>query len=175
MAIFSGDIAQGLVDLDNVKSGLTLPDIVLICIHFSDFPQGYRATVLNCFCLGDIVWQSCRVIDPFASIDEWLSVPEAADLLNVQPGRVRRLIEEHHLFAIRREGVQKIPAHLIVDGETLPGVQGSIIVLLDSGFDLDSAVKWLYTPDSALESTPINSLIKGRKTEVRRLAQMLAL
>jgi excisionase family DNA binding protein len=115
------------------------------------------------------------VIDPFASIDEWLSVPEAADLLNVQPGRVRRLIEEHHLFAIRREGVQKIPAHLIVDGETLPGVQGSIIVLLDSGFDLDSAVKWLYTPDSALESTPINSLIKGRKTEVRRLAQMLAL
>lgn len=121
------------------------------------------------------MWQSCRVIDPFASIDEWLSVPEAADLLNVQPGRVRRLIEEHHLFAIRRDGVQKIPAHLIVDGETLPGVQGSIIVLLDSGFDLDGAVKWLYTPDSALESTPINSLIKGRKTEVRRLAQMLAL
>jgi hypothetical protein len=47
--------------------------------------------------------------------------------------------------------------------------------LLDSGFDLDAAIKWLYTPDEALESTPINSLIKGRKTEVRRLAQMLAL
>ncbi|MEY4981344.1 MAG: hypothetical protein RL174_682 [Actinomycetota bacterium] len=121
------------------------------------------------------MWQSCRVIEPFASIDEWLSVPEAAELLNVQPGRVRRLIEEHHLFSIRIDGVQKIPAHLIVNGETLPGVQGSIIVLLDSGFDLDAAVKWLYTPDSALESTPINSLIKGRKTEVRRLAQMLAL
>lgn len=121
------------------------------------------------------MWQSCVVIDPFASIEEWLSVPEAAELLGVQPGRVRRLIEEHHLFSVRIDGVQKIPAHLIVDGETLPGLQGSIVVLLDSGFDIEGAIKWLYTPDSALESTPINSLIKGRKTEVRRLAQMLAL
>jgi excisionase family DNA binding protein len=175
VSVFSGNVNQSLVDLDNVKSRLNLPNVVLICVHCSDFPQGYRATVVNCFCLGGIVWQSCRVIEPFASIDEWLSVPEAAELLNVQPGRVRRLIEEHHLFSIRIDGVQKIPAHLIVNGETLPGVQGSIIVLLDSGFDLDAAVKWLYTPDSALESTPINSLIKGRKTEVRRLAQMLAL
>lgn len=121
------------------------------------------------------MWQSCRVIDPFASVEEWLTVPDAAQRLNVQPGRVRRLIEEHILFSIRIDGVQKIPAHLIVDGETLPGLQGSIILLLDSGFDLDAAIKWLYTPDEALESTPINSLIKGRKTEVRRLAQMLAL
>jgi rRNA processing protein Krr1/Pno1 len=121
------------------------------------------------------VWQSCGVKDVFDSVDKWLSVPEAADELNVVPGRVRRLIEEHVLFAVRIDGVQKIPAHLIVDGEPLAGVQGSIIVLLDSGFDLDTAIKWLYTPDEALESTPINSLIKGRKTEVRRLAQMLAL
>lgn len=113
--------------------------------------------------------------DPFDSVDHWLSIPEAADLLNVVPGRVRRLIEEHILFSIRIDGIQKIPAHLIVNGEPLAGVQGSIMVLLDSGFDLDSAVRWLYTPDSALESTPINSLLKGRKTEVRRLAQMLAL
>jgi len=115
------------------------------------------------------------VKDLFESVDKWLSVPEAADELNVVPGRVRRLIEEHILFSVRIDGVQKIPAHLIVDGEPLPGVQGSIIVLLDSGFEIEGAVEWLYTPNSALESTPINSLIKGRKTEVRRLAQMLAL
>jgi excisionase family DNA binding protein len=115
------------------------------------------------------------VIDAFAAVEEWLTVPEAADRLGVQPGRVRRLIEEHFLFSVRIDGVQKIPAHLITDGETLSGLQGSIILLLDSGFNLDEAIKWLYKPDDALESTPINSLIKGRKTEVRRLAQMLAL
>lgn len=121
------------------------------------------------------MWQSLLVIDPFASVDEWLTVPDAAERLNVQPGRVRRLVEEHFLFSVKIDGVQKIPAHLIADGETLSGLQGSIVVLLDSGFDLEQAIKWLYMPDSALESTPINSLIKGRKTEVRRLAQMLAL
>jgi hypothetical protein len=121
------------------------------------------------------VWQSVHVNDPFAAVSEWLTVPDVADRLEIPLGKVRRLIEEHHLISVKRDGVQKVPAELIQEGETLPSLPGTILVLLDSGFDLESAKEWLYTPNDALESTPINSLLKGRKSEVRRLAQMLAL
>lgn len=114
--------------------------------------------------------------NPFASVSEWLTVPEAADRLNIPLGKVRRLLEEHNLISVRFDGVQKIPAHLILeDGETLPSLRGSIVVLLDSGLSLDSAIEWLYTEHESLESTPINSLLKGRKSEVRRAAQVLLL
>ena len=121
------------------------------------------------------VWQSVLVIDPFAAVTEWLTVPDVAEALNIPLGKARRLVEEHHLITVKVDGVQKVPAELIQDGEPLPSLPGTILVLLDSGFDLESAKAWLYTPNDALESTPINSLLKGRKSEVRRLAQSLAL
>jgi hypothetical protein len=49
------------------------------------------------------------------------------------------------------------------------------VVLLDSGLPLEDAIEWLYTPHESLESTPMNSLLKGRKSEVRRAAQVLLL
>lgn len=114
--------------------------------------------------------------NPFDSINEWLTVPDAADRLQIPIGKVRRLIEEHNLISVRFDGVQKIPAHLIMDdGETLPSLRGTIMVLLDSGLPLEDAIEWLYTPHESLESTPMNSLLKGRKSEVRRAAQVLLL
>jgi hypothetical protein len=120
------------------------------------------------------VWQSKRVSDVFSSVSEWLSVPEVADRLGIVPGKVRRLIEEHALFVVVRDGVKCIPAHLIVDGEPLPSIPGTINVLIDAGFSLDSAIVWLYTPEESLGHPPIESLLNGRKSEVRRVAQALA-
>jgi hypothetical protein len=120
------------------------------------------------------VWQSLRVTEPLDQITNWLTIPEAGELLGIVPGKVRRLIEEHHLIAIKADGVQKIPAEIIINGEPLPSLRGTIVLLLDSGFTLGGAIKWLYTVEDSLATTPMAALITGRKTEVRRVAQSLA-
>ena len=86
------------------------------------------------------MWQSLPVSDVFSNVSAWLTVPEAAELLEVPLGRVRRLIEDHHLISIKRDGVQYVPAELIVDKEPLPSLHGTIVVLLDAGFDLNGAI-----------------------------------
>ena len=113
--------------------------------------------------------------DVFSSVTKWLTVPEVAELLEVPLGRVRRLIEDHHLISIKRDGVQYVPAELIVDNEPLPNLHGTIVVLLDAGFDIQGAVEWLYTVNDVLGQTPIAALVAGKKAEIRRLAQALAL
>lgn len=112
--------------------------------------------------------------DPLDEITQWLTIPEAGELLGIVPGKVRRLIEEHHLIAIKAEGVQRIPAELIVNGEPLPSLRGTVVLLLDSGYTLGGAIKWLYTVEASLGTTPVSALLQGRKTEVRRVAQSLA-
>jgi excisionase family DNA binding protein len=120
------------------------------------------------------VWQSLRVTEPLDQITNWLTIPEAGELLGIVPGKVRRLIEEHHLIAIKADGVQRIPAEIIINGEPLPSLRGTIVLLLDSGFTLGGAIKWLYTVEDSLATAPMAALIAGRKTEVRRVAQSLA-
>jgi excisionase family DNA binding protein len=114
------------------------------------------------------------VTEPLDQITNWLTIPEAGELLGIVPGKVRRLIEEHHLIAIKADGVQRIPAEIIINGEPLPSLRGTIVLLLDSGFTLGGAIKWLYTVEDSLATTPMAALIAGRKTEVRRVAQSLA-
>lgn len=121
------------------------------------------------------MWQSCFVNDVLNSVAKWISVPEAAELLGIPAGKVRRLIEEHHLIALKRDGVIQIPAEIIIDGEALPSLPGTIIVLLDAGLEYESAFRWLYTFDESLPGTPMEFLLKGHKSAVRRLAMMLAL
>ena len=110
----------------------------------------------------------------FDSVDEWLTVPEVAERLDVPMGKVRRYIEEHALFSVRFNGVQKIPAHLIATGEPLPSLRGTILVLIDAGFTPETAVEWLYRDEDSIGRKPIELLLEGRKSEVRRVAQSLA-
>lgn len=121
------------------------------------------------------MWQSCGVSDVLDKVSGWLSVPEAAELLNVPLGRVRRLIEEHHLVAIKRDGILSIPSEIIVEREPLPSLPGTIIVLLDSGLKYQEAFEWLFTFEDSLPGTPMEFLLKGHKSAVRRAAMMLAL
>lgn len=120
------------------------------------------------------MWQSIDVNDVFQIVDKWLTVPDLCELLGVTPGKIHRLIEERQLFLVNREGVNQAPAHLIVNGEPLPSLPGTLSVLEDAGFTLGQAIEWLYTEDETLGHAPIESLLAGRKSEVRRLAQSLA-
>lgn len=122
-----------------------------------------------------LMWQSCFVSNAIENVSDWITVPEAAERLGVPLGRVHRMLEEHDLIFVKIDGVKKIPAEIIVDQEPLSSLKGTVSVLLDSGFSLEGAVEWLYTPDETLPGTPMGALLAGRKTEIRRRAQALAI
>jgi hypothetical protein len=103
----------------------------------------------------------------------WLTVPELVDILGVPQGRVRRLIEDYALLAARVDGVLKVPADFVKDGEPLGELRGTVIVLHDAGFSDEEAMRWLLDEDETLGAAPIDALRAGRKAEVRRVAQAL--
>ena len=69
-------------------------------------------------------------------VDAWLTIDEVADLLGISSGKVRRLIDEHILFSYKVEKEPMVPANLIVDGEPLSSIRGTMILLLDLGLSL---------------------------------------
>ena len=110
-------------------------------------------------------------------VGPWLTLPDVADQLGIDVGKVRRLVQERDLLAVRRGDpkVLSIPAALLHEGLPLPELRGTLTVLADSGFDEVEAMRWLFTPDESLPGTPVDALRAGRKTEIRRRAQALAL
>lgn len=104
----------------------------------------------------------------------WLTVPDLAERLGVSPSRVRRLIEDRHLLAMRRDGVLRVPADFLDDEGPLPELRGTVILLNDSGYSDDDAMRWLLEEEDSLGVAPIDALLAGRKAEVRRVAQALA-
>ena len=115
-----------------------------------------------------------------ALVGSWLPLPDVAERLGIEVGKVRRLVQDRALLAVRRgeRKVWSVPEAFLaeVDGriQPLPEVKGTITVLADSGYDDLEALRWLFTPDDSLPGTPIEALRAGRKTEVRRRAQALA-
>lgn len=105
---------------------------------------------------------------------EWLTVPDLVEQLGLSVSRVRRLIEDRHLAAKRIDGVLKVPASFLRDGQPLGELRGTLIVLADDGFSDDEAVDWLLEEEESLGTSPIEALRAGRKAEVRRVAQALA-
>ncbi|WP_437585118.1 Rv2175c family DNA-binding protein [Paramicrobacterium sp. CJ85] len=95
-------------------------------------------------------------------------------MLDISVSRVRRLIEDRELLAVRREGIRVVPASFIRDGAPVKEVRGTLFVLLDAGFSDDEAIEWMLAPNDAIGETPIAALRAGRKSEVRRVAQALA-
>jgi hypothetical protein len=115
------------------------------------------------------------VNDSTDSVTNWLTILEASEALGIPKGKVNRLLEEYSLVAVKKDGQLMIPAELIVDGEPLHSLRGTIILLLDSGYSIEESVQWLYTHSDVLGQTPLQSLLEGKKAPVRRLAQMLDL
>lgn len=111
-----------------------------------------------------------------ALVGEWLPLPDVAELLVTDISRVRRLLDDGVIVAMRRghPKVLSVPRAL-VDPEPLPELRGTLIVLQDAGYGLEDALRWLFTPDDTLgDGTPVATLRAGHKTEIRRRAQALA-
>lgn len=104
----------------------------------------------------------------------WLTVPDLAERLATTPSRVRRLIEDRNLLAVRRDGVLAVPEVFLDEEGPLPELRGTVILLGDSGYSDDEAMRWLLEDDDSLAAAPIDALRAGRKAEVRRVAQALA-
>jgi excisionase family DNA binding protein len=105
---------------------------------------------------------------------QWLAVPDAAERLGVPVTKIRQMLRERRLLAVRTNGVLQVPADFIGEGVLLKGLPGLLTVLFDGGFDDDEALRWLYTPDDSLPGTPVQALAENRGREVTRRAQASA-
>jgi hypothetical protein len=120
-------------------------------------------------------WQADGVAsDTDTLVSHWLTLPEVADALGVSVSRVRQMLTEHHLVAVRRgdSNALMVPGDLVADGKVLKGLPGVLTLLSDARYSEDEAVRWLYTDDD-LPGSPVEALAANRGTEVKRRAQAL--
>lgn len=110
-------------------------------------------------------------------VTRWSNLPDAAELLDVEVSRVRHLIEEGELVCVRRGEpvVRSVPTEMILDGQIVPHLAGTVTVLRDGGFTDEELLIWLFTEDVSLPGRPIDQLRQGQRGEVRRRALALAL
>lgn len=116
-------------------------------------------------------------IDPATDtlVGEWLTLPDAADQLGIPLGRVKQLLRDRKLLAVKRpEGTLSVPAAFLDGKQVVKGLCGTLTLLFDCGFDEPDALRWLFTADETLPGTPIDAITRRRATEVNRRAQALA-
>ena len=114
-----------------------------------------------------------------ALVPAWLNLPDIAEMLDVEVTRVRQLVKEGQLIAVRREvrpgeKILQVPAAFIGEGRVVKGLSGTLTLLRDDGFSDEEMLEWLFTPDPTLPGTPADALRENRGTEVKRRAQALA-
>lgn len=105
---------------------------------------------------------------------ETVTIPDLAERLDLSASKVRRLLENHQLAAIRIDGILRVPELFLDEEGPLSSLHGTLIVLMDAGYRNEEAVEWLFAENDAIAARPIDSLRAGRKAEVRRLAQALS-
>ncbi|MFC3448464.1 Rv2175c family DNA-binding protein [Amycolatopsis speibonae] len=104
-----------------------------------------------------------------------LPLPEVATALNVSANKVRQMLRDGHLIAVRRKGELYVPAGFLVKDGVVKGLAGTITVLADSGFSRTEMLRWLFAEDETLPgATPVNALRTSHGTEVKRRAQAMA-
>jgi hypothetical protein len=112
-------------------------------------------------------------------VGDWVTIPDIAERWAWSLARVRQAIADRELLTARTgpRQVVSVPAKFL--GETGPRseLRGTFTVLADGGMNDDEILSWLFTPDETLpvDGAPIDALIAGHKTEVRRRAQVTAL
>ncbi|MFE6225653.1 MULTISPECIES: helix-turn-helix domain-containing protein [unclassified Streptomyces] len=111
-----------------------------------------------------------------ALVPEWLHLPDIAEMLGVEVTRVRQLVKEGQLIAVRRgeNNALQVPAAFIQEDRVVKGLSGTLTLLRDDGFSDAEMLEWLFTADPTLPGTPAQALRENRGTEVKRRAQALA-
>ncbi|QIK83695.1 Rv2175c family DNA-binding protein [Sanguibacter sp. HDW7] len=123
---------------------------------------------------------------------EWLTLPAVAELLGTDVAKVRGMLHDRVIVAVRRgeNPVKRVPADFFVprhlqnpadrrtpvEGEhpvPLPSLQGTIALLGDLRFDDEGIIDWLLAHNEEIGASPLAALREGRKSEVRRVAQSM--
>jgi excisionase family DNA binding protein len=104
----------------------------------------------------------------------WLTLPEVAERLDVPVTKVRQMLRERRLLAVRTDGVLRVPTDFVSGNILLKGLPGLLTLLFDAGFTEEEAMRWLYTADDSLPGTPVQALAENRGREVHRRAQASA-
>jgi hypothetical protein len=103
----------------------------------------------------------------------WLTLPELAERFDVPVTKVRQMIRDGNLLAVRRDGVLRVPAELVAGRNVIKHLPGVLTLLRDAGYNDEEALGWLYSPDDTLPGTPAAALDSDSATEVKRRAQAL--
>ncbi|KWX00575.1 DNA-binding protein [Carbonactinospora thermoautotrophica] len=105
----------------------------------------------------------------------WLPLPEAAQRLGVDVNRMRQLLRDRQLVAVRRDETDTlyVPEVFIQGGKVLKGLPGTLTLLADAGYSPVESLRWLFTEDDSLRGTPVSALVENRGTEVKRRAQTM--
>ncbi|MFJ2029297.1 Rv2175c family DNA-binding protein [Streptosporangium sp. NPDC087985] len=107
-------------------------------------------------------------------VGEWLTLSEVARRLNLSAGRAKQLLKDRKLIGVRRGGGEpQIPAAFLAADDVVKGLPGTLTVLLDAGYSDVESLRWLFTPDDTLPGSPVDAIVAGRHTEVKRRAQAL--
>ncbi|MEV7042051.1 Rv2175c family DNA-binding protein [Amycolatopsis sp. NPDC051061] len=104
-----------------------------------------------------------------------LPVGEVAKALGTSANKVRQMLRDGQLIALRRGGDLCVPGAFLVKDGVVKGLAGTITVLADSGFSRTEMLRWLFETDESLPgNTPVNALRTSHGTEVKRRAQAMA-
>jgi hypothetical protein len=104
----------------------------------------------------------------------WVTLPELAERLGVPVTRVRQMVGDGSLLAVRHDGVLRVPVELVAGRNVIKHLPGVLTLLRDAGYNDEEALRWLYSADDTLPGTPAVALDRGGATEVKRRAQALA-
>jgi Rv2175c C-terminal domain of unknown function len=111
-------------------------------------------------------------------VGEWLTVPDIGERMGLRLSDVRQMIEDRHVLGARigPRHVMSVPSKFFNDAGPLPELAGTFTVLGDSRMTDAQILRWLFTPDDTLpvQGAPIDALLAGFKTEVRRRAMEAA-
>lgn len=111
-------------------------------------------------------------------VGEWLTVPDIGERLGLRLSDVRQMIEDRLVLAARigPRNVVSVPSKFFSQDGPLAELPGTFTVLGDSRMSDAQILRWLFTPDDTLpvQGSPMDALLAGFKTEVRRRAMEAA-
>jgi len=111
-------------------------------------------------------------------VGQWLTVPDIGERMGLRLSDVRQMIEDRQVLGARigPRQVLSVPSKFFGDEGPLPELPGTFTVLHDSRMTDAQILRWLFTPDDTLpvQGSPMDALLAGFKTEVRRRAMEAA-
>jgi hypothetical protein len=104
----------------------------------------------------------------------WLTLPDVAERLDLSISKVRQLVRDRALLAVRRDGVLRVPEDLVANSTVLKHLPGVLTLLYDAGYNDEESLRWLYQRDETLRGGVAAVALGGDDaTEVKRRAQAL--